>query len=189
MEEWVERALQRWPNVPALFGWLKLDRRGRWLIQDETISRLQIIDVINRNYDCDEHGRWYFQNGPQRGYMQLERAPLLICVTENGTALQTHNQLRVAEVSQAFMDEEGGLFLTTEHGPGAMLDSDLDWALANMFEGDRLADERDIDAALALRSGQMSELTLQIDMARLPIFRLDNANAPERLHFVRDPQP
>src|SRR5262245_55155172 len=46
MEDWVHRALKRWPNVPALYGWLRLDRRGRWLIQGETIGRTQIVDVI-----------------------------------------------------------------------------------------------------------------------------------------------
>ena len=78
MEDWVLRSLARWPDVPALFGWLGLDRRGRWLIRDEIISRPQIIDTIARNYAADEHGRWYFQNGPQRGYMQLEHAPLVL---------------------------------------------------------------------------------------------------------------
>ena len=45
MEDWVHRALARWPNVPALYGWLGLDRRGRWLIRGETISRPQIVDI------------------------------------------------------------------------------------------------------------------------------------------------
>ena len=31
-EDWARRAMQRWPNVPHLYGWLRLDRRGRWLI-------------------------------------------------------------------------------------------------------------------------------------------------------------
>ena len=26
MEDWVYLALEKWPNVPALFGWLGLDR-------------------------------------------------------------------------------------------------------------------------------------------------------------------
>ncbi len=36
MEDWVYRALEKWPNVPHLYGWLRLDRRGRWLIRGET---------------------------------------------------------------------------------------------------------------------------------------------------------
>ena len=72
MEDRMQRALARWPNVPALYGWLSLDRRGRWRIQGEIITRAQIIDTISANYLADEHGAWYFQNGPQRGYVQLE---------------------------------------------------------------------------------------------------------------------
>src|ERR1700712_3913736 len=78
MEPWALKAMQRWPNVPALFGWLSLDRRGRWLIKDELITRPQIIDTINANYGVDEHGRWFFQNGPQRGFMQLAYAPFVV---------------------------------------------------------------------------------------------------------------
>src|SRR5262245_10409061 len=107
MEEWVWRALKRWPNVPALYGWLKLDRRGRWLIKGETIGRTQIIDVMNRNYAADESGCWYFQNGPQRGYMELERAPLIL--HSDRDALVTHNQLQVASPSSVFIDASGGL--------------------------------------------------------------------------------
>ena len=90
MEDWVLRGLARWPNVPALFGWLGLDRRGRWLIKGELISRPQIIDTISRNYAADEAGRWYFQNGPQRGYVSLEVAPLVLHAPESGETLTTH---------------------------------------------------------------------------------------------------
>ena len=68
MEDWVLRSLKRWPNVPALFGWLKLDRRGRWLIQGGIISRTQIIETINRNYAAEEQGAG-ISNGPTERYM------------------------------------------------------------------------------------------------------------------------
>src|SRR5262249_44783036 len=96
MEAWVERALKRWPNVPALYGWLRLNRRGRWLIQDETITRWQIIETINKNYAADERGRWYFQNGPQRGYMKLDCAPFVLRVSSADGKLWTHTELSVA---------------------------------------------------------------------------------------------
>src|SRR5262245_33186149 len=122
MEEWVHRALKRWPNVPALYGWLTLDRRGRWLIKGEIITRPQIIEVFNRNYAADERGRWYFQNGPQRGYMQLQRAPFIVRV-EPTDALVTHTGLQVERLSAVFIDENGGLYFSTEHGAAALLDT------------------------------------------------------------------
>ena len=82
MEAWALRAMERWPNVPALFGWLGLDRRGRWLIKGEVITRPQIIDTINGNYEADAHGRWFFQNGPQRGFVSLQTAPLVLSVND-----------------------------------------------------------------------------------------------------------
>ncbi|MBM3409976.1 MAG: DUF2946 family protein, partial [Betaproteobacteria bacterium] len=60
----VLRAMARWPNVPAVFGWLRLDPRGHWLLIDrgrpdfdETLHGLgspitspAIIEFIGRNY-------------------------------------------------------------------------------------------------------------------------------------------
>ena len=40
MDEDVLRAMTRWPDVPAVYGWLSLDRRGRWLIRGETLGPL-----------------------------------------------------------------------------------------------------------------------------------------------------
>ena len=47
MEDRMLRAMARWPNVPALYGWLLLDRRGNWHVRGERITRPQIIDTIN----------------------------------------------------------------------------------------------------------------------------------------------
>ena len=188
MEEWVLRALKRWPNVPALYGWLKLDRRGRWMIQGELITRPQIIEVIDRNYACDERGCWFFQNGPQRGYMELERAPFILRVCA-ADSLWTHNDLEVTTVRAAYLDEEGGLYLSTEHGPAALLDTDLDWALARIMSGQHAAHEQEVLDALTLPSGARAPLALSLPGAVVPITRLDNAAAPEHLHFVRNPKP
>jgi hypothetical protein len=181
--------MSRWPNVPALFGWLALDRRGRWLIRGEVITRPQIIETIDRNYAADEYGRWYFQNGPQRGYMALAYAPLVLRTDTGGDSLQTHTGKPVAQPTQAFLDEEGSILLTTEHGPGLLADTDLDWALSR-FEGAAGAvDEAQLAQALALPSGAATSLSLRIAAVRLPLVRLDTAAAPSALGFVRDPQP
>jgi hypothetical protein len=188
MEEWVLRAIKRWPNVPALYGWLRLDRRGRWLIKGETISRPQIIDTINRNYAADEQGRWFFQNGPQRGYVQLEYAPLILRASGDDV-LTTHTDLRVELVSEAFMDESGAMLLQTEHGAGVLIDDELEWALQRMTVQGSLIDEVQIADVLAMSSGTMTPIAFNLGKRTIPIERLDSALAPARLHFVRDPQP
>ena len=60
MDEVVARSLAKWPNVPAVYGWLELDRRGNWLIKGSRIGNAALREFIARNYDADEHGRLYF---------------------------------------------------------------------------------------------------------------------------------
>ena len=189
MDEWVLNALKRWPNVPALFGWLSLDRRGRWLVQGETISHPRIIEVIDRNYAADEHGRWYFQNGPQRGYMQLESAPLILFVSEDGEHLVTHTGLAVEQVRAALLDEEGALVLVTEHGPAEVAGPDLQWALDRLSIDGKPIEDESLAAALELPSGSDTAITMQVESSNLLLRRLDFARTPSALGFDRTPAP
>lgn len=187
MEDWARRGMERWPNVPALFGWLALDRRGRWRIKGELISRPQIIDTLNRNYEADAHGRWFFQNGPQRGYVQLETAPLVLHT--EGDALRSHHGLAVAQPTSAWIDEDGGLWLATEHGPAALSDQESEWLLQHLRTPQAAVDEAALAAALELPSGAMTALRLSTVSHDLPVQRLQRSRAPEQLGFVADPQP
>ncbi|MET0656770.1 MAG: DUF2946 family protein, partial [Steroidobacteraceae bacterium] len=175
MEDWVVRAMKRWPNVPALFGWLKLDRRGRWLIQGEVISHPRIVQAINRNYAADEHGRWHFQNGPQRGYMELEYAPFVLRTSEDGAALVTHTGLVVEQPQTAYLDEQGTMLLQSEHGPGEIAGAELEWVLERLQNNAKAVTEDDIAAALALQSGAMTNLVFELCGSQLPVHRLDAA--------------
>lgn len=189
MEDWVLRAMKRWPNVPALFGWLGLDRRGRWLIQGEVISHPLIVQAINRNYEADEQGRWFFQNGPQRGYMKLEYAPFVLRTSEDGTALVTHSGLAILQPQAAFIDENGTMLLQSEQGPGEIAGTELEWVLERLtIEGAPLTEDQMADA-LSLPSGAKTPILFELCGSQLPVRRLDQAVAPERLKFVRDPQP
>lgn len=188
MEDWVHRALKKWPNVPALYGWLKLDRRGRWLIKGEIISRPQIIDTINANYAADERGCWYFQNGPQRGYMALEHTPLILR-TDAQDNLMTHTGLRIQHANAVFLDEQGALLLVTEHGPGVLDDAALPWALERLEQSDRAVEESQLAAALELASGTPTALSLRVQDVLLPVLRLNTDAAPACLGFVREPRP
>lgn len=187
MEDWVLRSLARWPNVPALYGWLGLDRRGRWLIRGETISRPQIIDTINRNYAADELGRWYFQNGPQRGYITLEYTPLVL--RAEGEGLLAHTGAQVGQVKAAYLDEEGTLLLQSDLGPGVLDAGDLGWALQRLSVDGGEVDEAQLADALAQSCGSVTALRLRIGGAPLPVQRLDAAAAPGQLGYVREPQP
>jgi Protein of unknown function (DUF2946) len=142
MDEIVEAALRKWPNVPHCYGWLALDARGDWYMRDDRIqaagpfpqvkgSRIRhdkLLGFIHRNYAADPQGAWYFQNGPQRVYVELEAAPWVWRV-DAGTAptVQSHTG-RPAQVHTAWVDELGRLFLHTDIGFGLVHSLDMEAA-------------------------------------------------------------
>lgn len=187
IEGWAQRALARWPNVPHLYGWLRLDRRGRWLIRGELITRPQIIEVISANYGVDPRGCWYFQNGPQRGYIALDAAPLILHAPASGDALGCHLGRPVGVVRRAALDEGGGLWLDTELGPGWLSDRDLDWAFERMTTADGTALETALAAALAQPSGTPTALQLTAGGTTVAVERIDEADIAAEFGFVREP--
>ncbi len=108
MDEIVARSLAKWPNVPAVYGWLDLDRRGNWLIKGQKIGNVALREFIARNYAADPQGRWFFQNGPQRVYVRLAYTPLV--VHYQGDALMDHCG-RPFEGSTAYQDDEGSVLI------------------------------------------------------------------------------
>jgi hypothetical protein len=46
----------KWPDVPACYGWLSLDRRGRWRLKGEIVSHAGLIAFINSRYGPDDSG-------------------------------------------------------------------------------------------------------------------------------------
>jgi hypothetical protein len=122
VDELVARSIAKWPNVPAVFGWLELDRRGNWRIKGEKISNAALREFIARNYECDERGRWFFQNGPQRVYVRLACTPLV--VHYEGEALFDHCG-RPFSAREVFQDDEGSVLMSSERGLALLDDRDL----------------------------------------------------------------
>lgn len=164
MDQDVLSALARWPDVPAAYGWLSLDGRGRWHFHPqgasadggpgESITNTQILGFIDRNYEHDETGRWFFQNGPQRVYLRLDVAPLILRYSDDKQSLVAHTGKPCGAVMSWWLDDSGRLFAQTEAGPGVIDDRDLMSILADMAlenHGNRPSDiETDADAT---RSG------------------------------------
>ena len=123
MDAVVAQAMAKWPNVPAVYGWLSLDRRGNWLIKGERIANQALRDFIARNYEADGAGRWYFQNGPQRVYVALAYTPLV--VHYEGDSLLDHCG-RPFRAERAYLDDEGSVLV--EGGGRIALVDDRDLA-------------------------------------------------------------
>ncbi len=194
MDDIVLQAMAKWPNVPSVYGWLALDRRGNWLIKGETIGNPQLNAFISRNYAHDDQGRWFFQNGPQRVYVALAYAPLVYVVPEAAQppALLTHTRAPVREVRGAWIDEHGTLLLDSEHGAGHVHDQDLELLLPCFVgHGGQPIDEDTLETcfdALATGATDMTAtLWFQYAGVRVKIATLHAADAPRRFGF--DPEP
>lgn len=145
MDDIVKQALAKWPNVPDCSGWLGLDARGRWFMRDDRTqaagpfpqsrgSLLQhdkLMEFIHRNYEVDAHGRWFFQNGPQRVFVELENTPWVLRVQSDGSVV-THTG-KPATATECLVDEQGHVYLFTEHGLGLVHTLDVQ-AVANAIE-------------------------------------------------------
>lgn len=147
MDDIVKAALTKWPNVPCCHGWLGLDARGNWYMRDDQaqaagsfcalsvvpgrqaaskgslLKHDKLIDFIQRNYECDAQGQWFFQNGPQRVYVELEATPMVWRIAPN-FAVTAHTGL-VGRVQRCVTDEHGRLYLETEAGFGLVHTLDM----------------------------------------------------------------
>lgn len=140
MDPLVVAAMARWPDVPAVHGWLRLDRRGDWWLVDRgapgfdeavhgagsRITSPPILAFIARNHASDPDGRWYWQNGPQRVYVDCDPAPLVYRVFDPGDAahLVTHTGVQACRFDAAWSDAAGALWVVTDAGPGLVHDLD-----------------------------------------------------------------
>jgi hypothetical protein len=140
MDEIVKAALQKWPGVPHCYGWLALDARGDWYMRDERIqargpfpqvkgSRIEhdkLLAFIQRNYAADAAGAWFFQNGPQRVYVQLEAAPWIWRLQFDGAAVQVNSHTGAATQAEGcWIDERERLYLSTPIGLGLVHSLDV----------------------------------------------------------------
>ena len=194
MDEIVIRAIARWPNVPSVYGWLRLDRRGNWLVKSraerdgapsfERISNRAVIEFIGRNYERDATNRWYFQNGPQRVFVTLDYTPWVYRLDDAEAGFLTHTGATLRALEAAFLDDSGSLLLKSELGIGVLLDRDLSAVL------ERLHDERGrpIEGLLEeiARGGQAQ---VMLHGKTVPIASIRSGDVPSRFGFVPQPMP
>lgn len=179
MDDIVIQAMAKWPNVPDCYGWLGLDARGAWYMRDAEVqasasfqaacatgdgaskgkgSKLnheKLIAFIGRNYRPDEAGRWYFQNGPQRVYVELEHTPWIFRVNLHADA-ETHTGVPV-RATEVITDEHGRVYLLTDKGLGLVHTQDVQ-VVAQLLE----------DQTWPLRVVESPEIALQFGFVLSP---------------------
>jgi hypothetical protein len=200
MDESVLAGMARWPDVPACYAWLALDRRGRWRMRDEPaqqhglpgdlIRNEALRGFIDRNYLSDDHGAWYFQNGPQRVYVDLEAAPYVLMFDNTARYLVTHNGLEIEDICAVLMDEDGNFWVDANVGFALVCDRDL----ANLLQGLGRRDGSALDAVdvLALVQEAPPALTLSVPLKRgviaVPVTAVRSARLARDFGFVQKPR-
>lgn len=166
MDEIVKAAMAKWPNVPDCYGWLGLDARGDWFMRDDRCQRSgpfrvgpgeagvaakgsrllheALIAFIGRNYLPDGQGQWFFQNGPQRVYVELEAAPWVWRLQPDGRVL-SHTGASTGAVRRCLLDEAGRLYLETDLGLGLVHTADMALAADRVDKGEWVPEDVDSD--------------------------------------------
>ncbi len=194
MDEIVLRGMAKWPNVPAVYGWLSLDRRGQWLIKGERINNPLVSAFIGRNYEHDERGQWFFQNGPQRVYVGLEYTPFVYRIVSGGgaaLALECHTAKPATAISGAWLDETGALLLKSEHGIGLVHDRDLDRLSLHLIDANGNPLEEDVLSGLTelLHQQCIAPLWLEFHEDPIRVEPILSSDVPKRFGFVARPAP
>ncbi len=194
MDELVKQALAKWPNVPHCYGWLGLDARGHWRMRDQQAQQQQLpgdkiahaalLGFINRNYDHDDRGCWFFQNGPQRVYVNLEATPYIArSDPQHGFVLQTGAPL--AAIEAAYLSDNGALILRQGDVVAQVDDRDMAQVLpALRVDGQAAGDE----ALLAWLEKGQGNLMLLHDGKEIAVQPLAYASVPPTFGFQRAPQ-
>ena len=182
--------MAKWPDVPAVHGWLGLDRRGRWRLKGALITNDTANRFIDRNYARDEDGRWFFQNGPQRVFVSLEYAPFVYRLEDDAGTLTTHTGRSARAPLAASLDEEQNLTVVTDLGPGLVDDRDLGALCERLVspEGEPLDDDEVETRLAAAAAHRPPALALAWDGGGMtPVGFIPAAELPTRLGFVREP--
>ena len=188
MEEYVIRAMAKWPDVPAVYGWLALDRRGDWRFKGERLGHRKAVAFVNRNYAADDSGCWYFQNGPQRVYVRLAYTPWIYRLGANDD-LYTHTEETVQNIESVYLDDEGNLLLRTAKGLGLVDDRDLEAFSAHLDLNRHGAHPAGIETAVTeTQAGRPSDLVLIWRGRALDVDPITRASVASRFGFNPDPQ-
>lgn len=202
MDEQVQLAMAKWPNVPHCYGWLALDARGVWRMRDQRaplapdngwlgskITNAALRGFINRNYQADEQGRYFFQNGPQRVYVELQSTPY-IAHSDPAVGWVLHTGEAVTQCDAVWMTSEGHLVLRSNTILAKIDDRDIVDALACVFLNGQPASDKQLLAWLGDKhTRDQHVLTFLFQQRMIPIVLTSLADLAKTHPFVVHPSP
>ena len=170
----------KWPDVPACYGWLSLDRRGAWLLQGERVTHPGLIAFLKAHYAIDQQGCCYVQNGPQRVFVDLACTPWVY--RWQAPTLISHVDSPAGRVNALLVDTEGNLYVEAENGFGLLDDRDLPTVLEELRRPDGTP-STDSDL-LALLNGE----TVVLNWQDVPVRALQPTDLEHAFGFVKRPR-
>lgn len=198
MDQIVKQAIAKWPNVPHCYGWLALDARGAWRMRDERAQQQDaagerivhpaLLGFIRRNYLADERGRWFFQNGPQRVYVNLELTPYIVR-SDPLLGFITQTDEPMDNIDAAWLTDGARLILRSSGKIGALDDRDLAQCIEQLRIDDMAVNDTALLAWIDHQPGTASQqLQLLLGDRQLPVQRIAQAALAEHFGFVCMPQ-
>lgn len=193
MDDIVRQAMAKWPAVPHCYGWLALDARGAFRMRDDAAQRANqpgdiirhaaLLAFIHRNYTHDERGAWFFQNGPQRVYVDLEATPF-IARTDPTHGFVLHDGQAVMTLDEVCLTDKGQLVLRNDQQVAMLDDRDLAQCLPLLrVHGKTIDDEQLINW---LASPDQS-LRITIRLQDLPVRWLHSNDLASHFGFIKKP--
>ncbi len=182
MDDIVKAAMLKWPQVPHCYGWLSLDARGNWRMRDahcqasgkagDKIHNAALVAFINRNYQSDDSGRYYFQNGPQKVYVDLTCTPY-ICHYHQDLGWQLHTGVALPTPSSVHLLDDGQIVFAFEHSLAQVDDRDLGYALTRLRQHHQSLNDEAIMALLDhnAQTAPLPQFSFQCGELDLPLHR------------------
>lgn len=194
MNDSVRQAMEKWPNVPHCYGWLRLDARGVFRMRDQTaqknntagdpIRQANLLAFIYRNYASDASGAWFFQNGPQRVYVDLEVTPY-IARTDTAASFVTHDGQALKNIHTVWLTDQGNMMFQNATQIALCDDRDMAACLPQF----RLQDRTCSDAQLLDWIQQPTEdLSFIIGTALLPVKFIHAAEIARHFRLIQNPR-
>lgn len=194
MDEIVKQALAKWPSVPHCYGWLALDARGAFRMRDEAtqqanlpgdiIRHTALLAFIYRNYTHDERGAWFFQNGPQRVYVDLETTPF-VARTDPVHQFVLHDGKLMTDMDEVCLTEQGQLVLHNSRQIAMLDDRDLAQCLTLLKRQGKVINDDQLLHWLASPTDDLSLSTLTGD---IPVRWVKSDRLASSFGFIRRPE-
>ena len=194
MDKIVQQAMAKWPNVPHCHGWLALDARGVFRMRDEAaqtnnlagdpIRHAALLAFIHRNYASDEQGAWYFQNGPQRVYVDLAATPY-IARTDPAAGFVLQDGQAMTSLAQVFLTNEGQLVLQDAEHIAMLDDRDVAHCLPLLQWNGRPVEDAQL---LAWMDAPDAALRFLVGGKAIPVQAIQRTDLAAQLGFIALPR-